>query len=116
MRKSKTKAAPAARYTPFVEWSETDQCYIGRCPELFFGGVHGADRAAVYAELCEVIDEWIEILQTDGKALPEALAGKDYSGKFVLRVEPATHKLLALRARAEGDSLNSYCVKKLTAA
>ena len=111
----KNKTTPAARYTPFVEWSDEDQCYIGHCPELFLGGVHGSDRAAVYAELCELIDEWIEILKTDGRELPPALAGKDYSGKFVMRIDPRLHKLLALRARAEGDSLNAYCAKKLAA-
>lgn len=112
----KTKASPAARYTPFVEWSEEDQIYIGRCPELFLGGVHGPDRAKVYAELCEVIEEWIAIIQQDGKELPPALAGKDYSGKFVLRVEPSFHRLLTARAMAAGDSLNSYVVKKLQTA
>jgi len=30
----------AARYTKFVEWSDEDQCFIGRCPELMLGGVH----------------------------------------------------------------------------
>ncbi len=28
----------AARYAKFVEWSDEDQCFIGRCPELMAGG------------------------------------------------------------------------------
>ena len=79
----------AARYAKFVEWSDEDQCFIGRCPEIMGGGVHGSDEARVYKELCETVEEWIELLQKDGVPLPEPLAGKKFSGRFVLRVEPA---------------------------
>jgi hypothetical protein len=29
------------RYLKLVEWSDEDGCYVGRCPELMLGGVHG---------------------------------------------------------------------------
>ena len=103
----------AARYTKFVEWSDEDGCFIGRCPEIMVGGVHGKDEAKVYAELCEVAEEWIELLHKDGAAFPQPLAGKEFSGKFVLRVEPALHRRLAAKALAAGESLNSYCTKTL---
>jgi predicted RNase H-like HicB family nuclease len=48
-------------YLKVVEWSEEDNCYVGRCPELMLGGVHRLDKAEVCRELCEVIEEWIEI-------------------------------------------------------
>ena len=41
---------------------------------------------------------------------------KKFSGKFVLRLEPAMHHRLALKALATGESLNSYCVKALAKA
>ena len=104
----------AARYAKFVEWSDEDQCFIGRCPEIALGGVHGDDEAKVYAELCVAVEEWIELLHADGTALPTPLAKtKKFSGKFVLRVEPALHYRLAAKALAAGESLNSYCVKTL---
>ena len=31
------------RYLKLVEWSDEDGCYVGRCPELMLGGVHGSD-------------------------------------------------------------------------
>jgi len=34
----------AARYAKFVEWSDEDKCFIGRCRELMLGGVHGKDE------------------------------------------------------------------------
>ena len=52
----------AARYAKFVKWSEEDECFIGSCPALFDGGVHGKDEAKVYAELCGTVEEWIELL------------------------------------------------------
>jgi predicted RNase H-like HicB family nuclease len=51
----------SARYTKTVEWSETDQCFIGSCPDLFYGGCHGDDEKAVFAELCDIVEEVIEL-------------------------------------------------------
>ncbi len=59
------------RYVKVVAWSEEDQCYIGRCPGLMLGGVHGSDERAVYAELCDVVDEWIRLHEAEGWPLPE---------------------------------------------
>ena len=104
----------AARHAKFVEWSDEDQCFIGRCPGLFEGGVHGNDEAKVYKELCDTVEEWIELLSNDRAPLPEPLPGaKKFSGKFVLRVEPALHRRLAAKALAAGESLNSFCAKEL---
>jgi len=104
---------PTDRYLKIVEWSEEDDCYVGTCPGLMMGGVHGADEAAVYAELCEVVEEWIRVQEEDGEPLPAATAGKVYSGKFLLRVAPDLHKALAIAALREGQSLNSHCVEVL---
>ncbi len=71
------------RYLKIVEWSQEDNCYVGTCPGLMSGGVHGDNEAEVYKELCEVAEEWIEVYKKDGEKLPESTAGKDYSGRFV---------------------------------
>jgi predicted HicB family RNase H-like nuclease len=112
MKRSEIKEK-AAHYTKIVEWSEEDGVFVGTCPGLMFGGVHGNNEAKVYAELCQAVEEVIEILETDGHPLPEPLGGKKFSGKFVLRLEPALHRRLAAKAIAAGESLNSYCVKTL---
>ena len=67
----------AARYAKFVEWSDEDQCFIGRCPEIMAGGIHGSDEARVYAELCQAVEEMLELIHADGHALPEPLAAKN---------------------------------------
>ncbi len=103
----------AAQFTKIVEWSEEDQCFVGRCPEIMLGGVHGSDEAKVYAELCQAVEEMLELIHADGAKLPQPLAARKFSGKFVLRVDPALHRRLAAKALAVGESLNSYCVKTL---
>jgi len=109
----RTPGKEADRYLKIVEWSDEDGVYIGRCPGLFLGGVHGADDAKVYAELCQAVDEWIEIFKKNGRPLPAPTAGKEYSGKFVLRVPPEIHQALAVRALVNDESLNSFCERTL---
>ena len=60
----------SANYNKIVEWSNEDQLFIGRCPGIIGQCCHGKDEAAVYAELCEIIDEWIELFKRDGTPLP----------------------------------------------
>jgi predicted HicB family RNase H-like nuclease len=113
---SKQTKAQSARYAKFVEWGDEDQCFIGRCQEIMGGGVHGGDEAWVYAELCQAVEEMLELILADGHAPPAPLAAKKFSGKFVLRVDPALHRRLVARALAAGESLNSYCAKALVKA
>lgn len=57
------------QYHKWVEWSEEDQVYIGKCPDLVTG-IHGDDPVQVYQELCEVIEEVIEHFTKTGRQLP----------------------------------------------
>lgn len=57
-------------YLKWVEWSDEDQTYIGRCPDLFAGGCHGVDPVAVFAELCEIVEEAVTDYRNEGRALP----------------------------------------------
>ncbi len=60
----------SARYAKIVEWSDEDQHYIGWVPGLFYGGCHGDDEQAVFAELCEIVEENIALYHADGVPLP----------------------------------------------
>jgi hypothetical protein len=53
------------------------------------------------------------LVHSGWEPLPEPLVGKIFSGRFVLRVEPALHRHLAAQALAAGESLNSYCARIL---
>ena len=67
----------SARYIKIVEWSDEDQCFVGSCPGLFYGGCHGEDEKKVFEELCQMVDETIALLHQDGKPLPPATSGRD---------------------------------------
>jgi hypothetical protein len=59
------------RYHKWIEWSDEDQVYIGKCPDLITG-IHGEDPVALYSELCTVVDDVIAHFRAEGRALPEA--------------------------------------------
>ena len=67
-----------AKYVKLVEWSEQDGCFIGSCPELFYGGCHGDEPQAVFEELCQIVEETVELYKQDGKSLPAPLSGKEF--------------------------------------
>ena len=72
----------SARYAKIVEWSEEDQCYVGSAPGLIYAGCHGEDEKAVFDELCQVVEEAIELYRKDDKPLPLATSGGDYVNRL----------------------------------
>ncbi|MCK5310998.1 MAG: toxin-antitoxin system HicB family antitoxin [Desulfobacteraceae bacterium] len=104
------------RYLKLVEWSEEDQCYVGSCPNLMYGGCHGDNEAEVYKELCKIVEENIVLYEEDGKPLPSETTRKKYSGKFLLRPGKDLQKFLAIRALQADESLNSFCLNTLKTA
>jgi predicted RNase H-like HicB family nuclease len=67
LRRSNMK--PSDQYHKWVEWSEEDQTYIGKCPDLITG-IHGDDPRQVYAELSEVVDDVVRHFESAGRPLP----------------------------------------------
>jgi len=100
------------RYLKIVQWSEEDNCYVGTCPGLMLGGVHGDNELEVYAELSQAVEECIQIYKEDGESLPEPTA-KPYSGQFNLNVGEDLHRALTMTALQAGESLNHFCVNHL---
>lgn len=58
------------KYHKWVEWSEADQVYVGKCPDLITG-IHGDDPVILYGELCATIEDVIRHFNTEGRPLPE---------------------------------------------
>ena len=52
-------------------------------------------------------------MQASGESPPEPLADRSYSGRFVVRVPPETHRELVLKAAEEGVSLNRLVSARL---
>lgn len=72
----------SARYAKIVEWSDEDQCYVGSSPGLLYGGCHGDDELAVFEELCQIVEETIDLYKADSRPLPPATSGKDFANKM----------------------------------
>ena len=69
----------SSRYVKIVEWSEEDQCYVGRCPRLFYGGCYGDEEEQVFMELFRIVEDTIETYIEDGMPLPSPTVGEDYT-------------------------------------
>ena len=57
------------QYLKWVEWSDEDQTYIGKCPDLITG-IHGEDPVTLYQELYEVVADVINHFKIENRALP----------------------------------------------
>lgn len=63
---------PSDRYHKWIEWSDQDGAYLGRCPDVITG-IHGADPVRLYDELCTVVDEVLTELERSERNLPQPL-------------------------------------------
>ena len=65
-----------ARYVKIVEWSDEDQCFVCHCPGVIGPCCHGDDEVEVYRELCQIVEEWLEIAREESRPLPPPTAGR----------------------------------------
>jgi predicted RNase H-like HicB family nuclease len=72
----------SARYAKIVTWSEEDQVYIGLAPGLLDGCCHGSDEKQVFQELCEIVEEVIETIESEGMPLPPPSFGYELAVEF----------------------------------
>lgn len=72
----------SAKYVKIVEWSDEDGCYVGSAPGLIYAGCHGDDEKQVFEELCQIVEEAIDLYREDGKPLPPTTSGRDFANKL----------------------------------
>jgi predicted HicB family RNase H-like nuclease len=102
------------RYTYRVTWSEEDQEHVGLCAEFpSLSWLASSPEAALHGIRTVVADVVLE-MQANGEAIPEALASRHFSGKFMVRVPPEVHRQLAVEAAEAGVSLNRLANAKLS--
>jgi predicted HicB family RNase H-like nuclease len=102
------------RYTYRVTWSEDDQEYIGLCAE--FPSLSWLDQTPESAlnGIRETVESVIKDMKDTGEEIPQPIACKRYSGKFMVRVPPEVHRNLAIQASESGVSLNRIAGAKLS--
>ena len=100
-------------YTYRITWSAEDNEYVGLCVE--FPSLSWLARSAekAFSGIKKLVRETVANMQTTGETPPDPIAERTYSGRFLVRVPPATHRALALRAAEEGVSLNRLVSARL---
>jgi len=102
------------RYTYRVTWSDDDNEYVGLCTEFPSLSWRAKDPQAALRGIRKLVQEVIEDMRKEGEAVPEPIALKHFSGKFMVRVPPQVHKKLAIEAAESGVSLNRLASAKLS--
>jgi predicted HicB family RNase H-like nuclease len=100
-------------YTYRVTWSEDDQEFIGLCAEFpslsWLASSHETALRGVRSVVAQVIAD----MGKNGETVPDPLASRSFSGKFMVRVPPEIHRRLAVEAAECGVSLNRLASAKL---
>ena len=101
-------------YTYRVTWSSDDQEYIGLCAEFPSLSWLATTPEAALKGIRKIVAEVAEDMFSNNESVPEPLAVKNYSGKFMVRVPPEVHRSLAIKAAEAGVSLNRLASSKLS--
>ncbi|MBQ7535485.1 MAG: type II toxin-antitoxin system HicB family antitoxin [Stomatobaculum sp.] len=88
--------------------------YVARYPDLPGCITVGETMNDVIANAEDARRVWLEAALEDGIRIAEPDSIENYSGQFKLRIPRSLHRSLAEHARAEGTSMNQYCLYLLS--
>jgi len=107
------KAIRNDHYTYRVTWSKDDQEYVGLCAEFPSLSWLSSSPEAALRGIRGVVADVVADMKRSGEAIPEPLASRKFSGKFMVRVPPEVHRDLTVQAAEAGVSLNRLATVKL---
>jgi predicted HicB family RNase H-like nuclease len=91
-------------YAARIEYSNEDECFVGHIAGIRdVIGFHGDSVSELRTAFTEAVDDYLETCARLGRS-PQ----KPYSGKVLLRIDPALHAQAASLAEAQGQSLNAW--------
>jgi len=102
------------KYTYRVTWSEDDGEYVGLCAEFPSLSWLAQTPEAALKGVRKLVGEVIADMKSNEEPVPEPIAIKHFSGKFMVRVPPDVHRQLAIQAAEAGVSLNRLASAKLS--
>ena len=102
------------RYTYRVTWSEEDNEYAGLCAEFPSLSWLAKTPEAALKGIRKLVEDVVKDMHNEGESVPEPIACRHYSGKFIVRVPPQVHRKLAIQAAESGVSLNRLASSKLS--
>jgi predicted HicB family RNase H-like nuclease len=97
-------------YTAIVGFSAEDECLVGHIAGINdVIGFHADSVEEIRKVFHETVDDYLATCAKIGRE-----PNKPYSGKVTLRLPPELHAQLAVRAEANGSSLNNWLVSALS--
>ncbi|MDR2244670.1 MAG: type II toxin-antitoxin system HicB family antitoxin [Burkholderiales bacterium] len=100
-------------YTYRVTWSPEDGEHVGLCLEFPSLSWLADSPEKALAGIRQVVVLAVRDMLDNGEEAPQPMADREYSGKFQVRVPPAIHRTLVMKAAEEGVSLNRFVSAKL---
>ena len=100
-------------YTYRITWSPEDGEHVGLCVEFPSLSWLASTQSEALSGITELVRSVLADMQANGEPPPEPLADRSYSGRFVVRIPPETHRDLVLKAAEEGVSLNRLVSARL---
>ena len=101
-------------YTYRVTWSSDDDEYVGLCTELPSLSWLANTPESALKGIRNIVADVIKDMKNNKEKIPEPIAIRNYSGKFIVRVPPDVHRSLAIKAAEAGVSLNRLASSKLS--
>mgnify|MGYP001812349956 CR=1 FL=1 len=94
-------------YAARVEYSDEDQCFIGRIAGIRdVIGFHGDSVASLRAAFEEAVDDYLETC-----AKLDRDPQRPFSGNLMLRIPPEVHAAVATAAEVSGKSINQWATE-----
>ena len=103
----------ADHYTYRVTWSAEDGEHLGLCAEFPSLSWLAPTPDEALSGIRELVKGVLADMRADGESSPAPLADRAYSGRFMVRVPPETHRELVIEAAEEGVSLNRLVSARL---
>jgi predicted HicB family RNase H-like nuclease len=101
------------RYTYRVTWSDEDQEYVGLCAEFPSLSWLEASPEKSLQGIRKLVKEVVADLKRSKDPVPEPISTRPFSGKFMVRIPPEVHRMLAIQAAESGVSINRLVSSKL---
>ena len=101
-------------YTYRITWSAEDGEHVGLCAEFPLLSWLAVTPGEALAGIQNLVQEILADMQHTGESPPKPLADRPYSGRFVVRIPPETHRELSIQAAEQGVSLNRLVSARLS--
>ncbi len=85
-----------------MTWSADDDEYVGLCVEFPSLSWFAETPEGALKGIRNVVENVIIDMRDNQEEVPEPIAIKNYSGKFIVHVPPEIHRALAIKAAEAG--------------